>query len=405
MADEQRSLIQKLLQSESQAFIHGNAGSDPASLMLKFAQRTDIPVAECVDQIRSRAKAKLKLPTLWGNPDVLFPKPLSVEQSSSEITSTYKSSLFSGKRFLDLTGGFGVDAIGFARQFEVVDVVERNSWLCELMRHNAHQLGLNHIKVHQTEAEEFLKRASGEYDLIFIDPARRSESGAKVFRFEDCSPNIIELRERLLEIAPRVLVKASPMVDIAMAMKELEYVHKVWVVGTGNEVKEVLFELRRDATTDQYITPVELNDVGCPVLDIPGTTLHEEKSASPDFGEPETFLYEPWRVVLKAGFFKWLSPTLGLKKLHPHSHLYTSKKMVREFPGLIHKIEARSGAGKKELKALVPGGKANIKVRNYPATVAEIRKKTGIKDGGDLFLFFTTVVDGSTGGILTRKVS
>jgi 16S rRNA G966 N2-methylase RsmD len=374
---------------EALAFIQKHANQDPAALMLQAHRYPHLPVAELVQQIQGRQKALLKLPEWVNNPNILFPPTLSVEQSSSEITARFKASLVSGQLLVDLTGGFGVDSYIFSKKFKQVTYVERNPQLVDIVGHNFQRLGARNVNYHLAEAGDFLQAFAGEADCFYLDPARRDTANQKVHRLEDCEPDVLRLLPLLLQKSRSILLKTSPMLDIDQAIRSLRQVQAVWVVAVENECKEVLYLLQPGKENpDPDIHAVNLLREGQQVTF--SLRKGEEETLQPTYSDPLAYIYEPNAAILKAGGFKSVAKTFDLYKLHPSSHLYTSAELRSDFPGRIFQCQAVSRYDKKELRARVPNQKANITVRNFPDPVAAIRKKTGIKEGGDIYLFATT---------------
>ncbi len=383
--------IHELTLPEIQTFLREHLDTSPANLMLTASRYPQWPMADLAVQLKALQKARTKLPHWFATPGIVYPSTLSMEQCSSQATADFKASLMGGQTGVDLTGGFGVDSAALARAFSKWIYVERHSELCTIAQHNFKQLGLNHIEVVNREATSFIEQWPGKADCIYLDPARRDTAQQKVVQLEDCEPDVLTLLPLLLQKTERVLLKASPMLDIDRAVRQLQHVAKVWVVALDNECKEILFQLEADASTEPEIIAVHLQQ---------GKTDHvfsftktAEQYAAISMSAPQAYLYEPNAALLKAGAFKQTAIAFGLSKLHPHSHLYTSEEFAANFPGRTFKIVAVSKLDKKLLAAYAPEGKANITVRNFPLTVAEIRKKTGLKDGGSVYMFATTGPD------------
>lgn len=380
----------RLFTPEEKQFIQEHLHQDPATLMLQARRYPQLPVLELVQQIQARQKAAQKLPTWAHNPDTVFPVLLSVEQSSSEQTAAFKASLLSGKLLVDLTGGFGVDSLYFARHFEKVVHLEQNPELQEIAAYNFKLLGAGNIQSINTTAEEYLKAFTGKADVIYLDPARRGHQHEKLHLLQDCEPDVLHLLPLLFQKADAVLLKTSPMLDIDQAVEQLGCVSRLWVIAVQNEVKEVLYLLQAGAPapTEAARTAVNL------LAQAPAQTLDfsraSEEAATPRYTDPMQFVYEPNAAILKAGAFKTVAQKYDIGKLHPNSHLYTSAILVPDFPGRSFQCMAISRYHKKELLKHLPAKKANITVRNFPEPVAEIRRKTGIKEGGDIYLLFTT---------------
>jgi hypothetical protein len=295
----------------------------------------------------------------------------------------------------DLTGGLGVDCSFLARNFRKVDYVERQEVLCELARHNFPLLGLPQVTVHCADGVEYLQKME-PVDCLFLDPARRDSRGGKTVAIADCEPDVQKLEPLLVEKGRTVVVKLSPMLDIFSSLRELKYIRQIHVVAVNNECKELLVVLQKETKSpsegsgEVWISCEQAvnNFLAEPFV----FTYSQEKEAQcPLTDEVENYLYEPGASLLKAGPYRLLGARFGVKKLHANSHLYTSDALV-DFPGRRFRVLEVSGFGKKELKQLLQGvDKANLTVRNFPASVAELRKKWKLKEGGDVYLFATTL--------------
>jgi 16S rRNA G966 N2-methylase RsmD len=381
--------MEKFFSAEALSFLAAHADHDPATLMLQAHRYPSLPVAELVGQIQARQKAAAKLPRWVSDPEIVFPPSLSVEQASSEATARFKASLVQGGLLVDLTGGFGVDTFFFSERFDRVFYVERHPPLVSLVRHNLNRLGASNVTCHQGDAETFLEAFSGKADFFYLDPARRDTANQKVHLLEDCEPDVLRLAPLLLQKGQHVLLKTSPMLDLDQALRSLRHVQRVWVVAVENECKEVLYLMAQgEANPDPEIQAVNLLRDGRQVRF--SLRKADEESTGSRYSAPLNYIYEPNAAILKAGGFKSVGQAFGLFKLHPSSHLYTAAELRPDFPGRIFRCRAVSRYDKKELRTHVPGQKANITVRNFPDTVAGIRKKTGIKEGGDGYLFATT---------------
>ncbi|GGK60524.1 class I SAM-dependent methyltransferase [Rufibacter glacialis] len=389
------------LSPAERAFVEEHLSADPAHLVLQAKKWPGLDVPKLAQQIRARQKAKSKIPTWVANLDLLFPANLSVEQSSSELTAAYKAALVSGETLVDLTGGFGVDAYYFARRFKKVVYVEQQTELAGLAAFNFTQLEVKNITVEATDAEAFLATLEEPVDVLYLDPARRGQSQERVHLLQDCEPDVLRLLPLLLQKGRAVLLKTAPMLDIDLALQQLTNVAQAWVIAVQNECKEVLYLLKPEATGAPLLTAVHLRP------EKPEETLtftkNGEETAQVTFSEPQRYLYEPNTALLKAGAYKWLSQEYGVNKLHRNSHLYTSTELREAFPGRIFEIVAQPKAHAKELHQLLPGKKANITVRNYPLTVAQLREKVKLKDGGEDYLFATTDLHNKPILLLCRK--
>jgi hypothetical protein len=381
--------VMKHYTPEEKEFIQQHLHRSPAELMLQAGRYPNLPVAELVKQIQARQKAADKLPTWVSNPDAVFPVAVSVEQSSSEAAAAHKASLVSGRLLIDLTGGFGVDSFFFAKQFEHVVHVEQNRELSEVAAHNFKLLGAGNIETRHATAEEFLQSFEEKADVIFLDPARRGERAEKVHLLQDCEPDVLQLLPLLLSKANAVLLKTSPMLDIDLALAQLGRVAQVWTVALQNECKEVLY-LIDPSTIGMETQRHAINVLPNGEIQEISFTKSQEDQAPVTYADPQAYLYEPNSAILKAGAYRSVASQYGLQKLHPNSHLYTSDQFIPDFPGRAFACQGTGRYNKKEILARLPSRKANMTVRNFPESVADIRKKTGIKEGGTDYLFFTT---------------
>lgn len=373
---------------EEKDFIQQHLRRSPAELMLQAGRYPHLPVLELVKQIQARQKAADKLPTWATHPDVVFPTALSVEQTSSEATAAFKASLVKGKLLVDLTGGFGVDSFFFAKQYEQVVHVEQNRELSEIAAYNFKLLGAANIEALNSTAEDFLQNFTGHADVLYLDPARRSDRQEKVHLLQDCEPDVLQLLPLLFQKADAVLLKTSPMLDIELALEQLRFATQVWVIALHNECKEVLYLLQPQPATNPERHAVNLLPDGS--LQALTFTKEQEEQTAVRFADPKAYLYEPNTAILKSGAYRSVAIQYSLDKLHPNSHLYTSDRLIPDFPGRTFACQGVGRYHKKEMLARLPQRKANMTVRNFPESVADIRKKTGIKEGGEDYLFFTT---------------
>lgn len=382
-------------------FIQKNMEADLQQLLLSASKYPDIPVPFAVNQIAALRKVKTKIPS-WFLPELRFPPMVSVEQSSSELTARFKASLFSGGRMADLTGGMGVDSFFWAKSFEEVDYVEQSTEIAEAAKQNFSVLKQGNIKVHAQNAELFLDQTLNHYDLIYLDPARRDSHHNRVFQLADCQPDVIQLRDKLLARSNQVLVKTAPMLDISLALKQLGKVKKIWVVAAAGECKEVLYLMDNEGvipSSEVQVTAVSLSENPTRFQ----FKISEEVSAQIHFDLPQQYLYEPDAAVMKTGAFKIFGTHFGLSKLHPNTHLYTSSTLKENIPGRSFKIEAVVKYDPSTVKQILPVSKANIAARNFPDSPEQIRKKLKLTDGGDWYLFATTLADNSKKIIVCRK--
>lgn len=350
----------------------------------------DMPFA--IRQINGKQKIKLKIPTFYNNNNILYPVQLSLEQSSSESTANYKSSLCKGNRLIDLTGGFGVDCSFMSRNFEQAIYVERQAELCKLAVHNFIELGLDNIRVIHADTENYLVEMP-QVDWIYIDPARRSSAGKKVVLLSDCEPNVASISGLLLSKANQVLIKLSPMMDISAAVSELPNTAEIHIISIENECKEVLLLLDQKKHENRLIKTINFGRNNRQELF--SFYQNEETNAVANYSTTvQSYLYEPNTAIMKSGGFKLTSERFNLLKLHINTHLFTSSKLLLNFPGRVFEVQNTWKSSKKELKELIKKlPKANISTRNYPLSVEELRKKLKIKEGGENYLFACTLAN------------
>lgn len=384
--------IEKLLSPEVSNFIKQHKTADPKKLALKAHGKFDFPVGFLMDQIAGWQKAKKKLPYLAENEGVLFPPDLNMQQCSSEQTAVYKTSLLKYTSVLDLTGGFGVDTYFFAKQAKKTVYVERDAWLSSLVQHNFSTLGITNTTFYHGAAEAFLETTTEVFDVIYIDPARRDEQGGKVFKFVDCEPNIVALKEKLFSISDKILVKASPMIDITQGIRELEQVSKVWVISNKNECKEVLFLVEKGFEGTPKIVATEIATEK--IIEV-----RQQEAAPFPFSVPLKYLYDPIASIHKIGNYHLFlnrhretneervgSGNSPFFKLAPNTHLFTSEELINDFPGRVFEIKAVVPYNKKEVSKHLITQKANVFTRNFCDSPDQLKKKLGLKDGGDQFV-------------------
>ena len=340
-----------------------------------------------LQQIQSRQKAKSKLPSWYGNFDLLFPPPVSVEQASSELTASYKAALVAGGTLVDATGGMGVDSSFFAHRFQKVVYLEMQPNLVELARHNFEVLGLSNVEVWQNPDGSIDHLPDG--DCVFLDPSRR-DAGRRVFLLEECTPDLLNWWLRLRQKFGTILVKLSPMYDITSAVRALDGLAEIHVVAVAGEVKELLLLAKRENTEPLSVTCADLARDGAVRK---ATFPYDQRNRSIGCAaEVSRYLYEPAAPLMKAELMNAEAARCGLEKLHPHSHLYTAQVLVPDFFGRTFEVEAAFGMGKADLKAGLQGvTSADITVRNFPLREAELRKRLRLGAGGETTLFATTL--------------
>lgn len=385
-----------ILHKDVQQFITDNLKSDITKLIFKGSPFIDVSVQELANQIVAKQKSINKLPSWFSTENIYYPEKISIEQTSSEVTAKYKSKIVSGKNIIDITGGFGVDCFYFSEHFKVVTHCEINNNLSEIVKHNYQQLKKENITTFSGDGLQFLKDSEENFNCIYIDPSRRNDIKGKVFLLKDCLPNVPENIDFLFSKTNQILLKNSPILDITSAINELKFVKEIHVVALQNEVKEVLFLLEKN-----YEETIEIKTINIGKKEVQKFNFKE--NAFSNYSEPLNYLYEPNSAILKSGAFHQISRQLNVFKLHQHSHLYTSENKL-EFPGRVFKIINIIPYDKKKIGKLLPEKKANITTRNFPKTVDKIRKETKIKDGGDTYLFFTTINSNDLVVVFCKKI-
>lgn len=389
---------QSILSSELQDFINGNINADVNQLALQKNKFPNSDWNAILNQIAAKQRAKTKLPTWFNTKNIIYPSKISVEQTSSEKTAEYKSELVSGESLMDLSGGFGVDDFYFAQKMKQVGHCEINPELSQIVKHNFNQLKVNNIECFSGDSYDILKSKNTKLDWLYVDPSRRNETKGKVFMLKDCLPNVPENLDFYFGFAPNIMMKTAPLLDITAGLSELKNVKAIHIVALENEVKELLWILEKEYTKAIEMVTVNLLKNKNEVFSF---TLNTENQAS--FGLPQKYLYEPNAAIMKSGGFDMVSSQFALDKLHQHSHLYTSEALI-EFPGRRFIVENVIGYNKNEMKQFLENQKANITTRNFPDSVESIRKKWKIKDGGNLYCFFTTDVNNNKIVLLCSKL-
>jgi hypothetical protein len=370
--------MKNILKKEIQDYINANLSTDLHSLLLKKSPFPEVPMQEIVQQIKGKKVAQKKFNFLLKE-GVIFPPNLNLEQASSQATAEYKAENVSGKSFVDLTSGFGIDAYFLSQNFEEVFLVEQNRELLDIVQHNWKILGKNAIFFNNS-LENFLAENQRRFDLIYLDPARRDANKNKKFLLEDLSPNLLEIQENLLQTAPKILVKLSPLIDISYLISVLPNISEIQIIAVRNEVKEliVLLETEKSAVSPKInCTNLESEDA------VFSFNYQEEKEAIPKFFEPLKYLYIPNNSVLKSGGFNVLAQKCNLEKLAPNTHFYTSDNFKENFPGRVLEVEIINSSQIKK------GENYNIISKNHPLSPEEIKKKYKIKDGGSRYLICT----------------
>ena len=370
-------------------FVKAHENEDTARLLMSAARYPSVDMPAAVQQIEGLRSAREKWPGLLACEEFVYPPRLNREQSSSEATARYKASIFSSgdcqlSAIADLTGGMGIDTLAFAKVAEHVDYVERDAQLCALMEHNLRALGVPNVSVHCADSLEWLAANSTPFTALFVDPARRDAAGRKVAGFDDCTPNILGHLPLLLSRCGTLIVKASPMIDLGLACRQLGSVADVHVVELRGECKEVLFVCRHDAAEPT----IHCVTVGSE----PFSFTRAEESAAPVSLTDRVwrYLYEPSAALMKGGPYRLLAQRYGLAMLDASTHLYTADALVEGFPGRVFRVLHEVKAARKAVAEALPGGKAHVVTRNYPVAAAELQRRLGLREGGELFLVAAT---------------
>ena len=389
-----------ILNKNIQDFISKNSGTSITKLAL---QKNPFPEVEWIlilNQIEAKGKAKDKLPTWFSTENIIYPSKISVEQTSSEKTAAYKASLISGKTLIDLTGGFGVDDYYFSKKFKVVAHCEINEELSAIVKHNFEQLKIENCTFYADDSANILNESEPDFkwDWIYIDPSRRNDAKGKVFMLKDCLPNVPESLDFYFEKTDSILIKTAPLLDISAGLSELKFVKNIHIIALENEVKELLFEIHNHYSGGITIKTANILKDKTETFEF---ILRE--LVYPSYHLPQKFLYEPNSAIMKSGGFDEVSTIFKIDKLHKHSHLYTSDELI-DFPGRTFEIEKVISYSKNDMKVELLNQQANVTTRNFPETVENIRKKWKIKNGGNLYCFFTTDKNDHKIVLICRKI-
>ena len=389
-------------------FVKEHRNNDVRLLALQARRDGDVDLPWALDQIQGWQTARRKLPTWAGIDGIVYPPHLSMEQCSSEQTALYKCGIMDSlpvachETLIDLTGGFGVDFSFMATRAKHAVYIERLEHLCDTARHNFPLLGLNHVTVTHAVAEDVLSNLDTipASTLLYLDPARRDDNSSRTYAIADCTPNVLEMKDRLLEVAHHVLIKLSPMLDWHKAVSDLgDRVAQVHIVSAGNECKELLILMRADHEGKSSIHCV--ND-GQKVCYVP--SQDDDRVAIATDSDEASYLYEPNASIMKAGCFGVLTQRYAVKALAVDSHLFVSNQAIPDFPGRCFTVMAATSMNKKELAKAIKGiTRANVAVRNFPMTAQQLRQRLRLQDGGDCYIFGTTRADGHRMIYLCKK--
>ena len=413
-----------LINEKTWEFVRQHANDDVRKLALQGAKDAEVDLQMALQQIAGRQTARRKLPSWAEVEGVIYPPHLNMEQCSSEQTARYKSQIAGkGESMVDLTGGLGVDFYWMSQGFSQRTYVEQNELLCAIAQENFRRLGSS-CCVCCCDTATYLTEMP-HVSLAFLDPARRNEHGGRTYSIEDCTPNILELLPLLVQKADRILLKLSPMLDWRKAISDLEKaspngafkVAEVHIVSVDNECKELLLLLSKEQTDGLRVVCVNgassftfLPSVGM-FSSQAGNNLFPvwEYLTDSDLADSPLNLYEPNASIMKAGCFAELEAQFPVQQISVNSHLFLSSDEINDFPGRKFKILSISSMNKQEIKkkfseSLVPMESANIAVRNFPMSADQLRKKLKLKDGGDTYIFATTLASGEHKLFFCRKI-
>ena len=385
--------IKALFEPSVQKFILQNIDADIRELAFKAQGKFDLPLGFLLDQINGRQKAKKKLPTWYKNNQIVYPIDLSMQQCSSETSAELKTKdIPNGKVCIDLGGGFGIDTYYLAKKFSQVIYVEQNKELCDIVAHNCAVFGIKNVRTINLSAEEYINGLQKKVDLIFLDPARRDENQNRIVQFEDCSPNIVKIKDELKEKASHLLIKASPIIDIRLAHQQLPEFKGTQVIGINNECKEVLFH-----------TYTHLPEIRCAhnsLGKLQEYTFENKRETIPSFSEIDKYIYEPNVTIRKAQKQDELGEQFDLKKLFKNGSLFTSSELKEGFPGRVFKIE-KELTSKKEILKLK---NAEVIAKNFPLTATDFKKKHKLGSSSSKFILAFTDYLGKKNLLLCSKV-
>ena len=400
------------METKLEEFIREHRHDDVRQLALQAARYPDIDMQQALQQIAGWQTACTKLPEWAATDGIIYPPRLSMEQCSSEATAKYKAKVLdpSPSTVIDLTGGFGVDFSYMARGFQKAVYVERQPHLCEAARHNFQLLGLENAEVVCGDGVEYLKNLPSPFNAqspltIYLDPARRDENGKKTYAISDCTPDVVALKDLLLEKAGRVMIKLSPMLDWHKAVDDLGEVVEVHIVSVDNECKELLLVLAKNPAAPLRVVCANIrHDTETELFEFFPSNDNLSIPLFPTLRERD-FLYEPNASIMKAGCFAEVAHRFGVQPTGSNSHLFLSPQFIPDFPGRKFQIEKVTSMNKKELKHVIGGlTKANITVRNFPLSVAELRKRLKLADGGDTYIFATTLGEKDHVLLITKQI-
>ncbi len=385
----------------TEQFIHDHLTADVRTLALS-AHPDGVDMQYALTQISGWQAARVKIP-LWAATDgIVYPKHLSLEQCTSQYIAQYKASavkelIGNDFKMADITGGFGVDCYFISKSASHTFYNEMSIELCDCARTNYKALGRPEIEISCGTAEEFISRLEPDsLDLIYLDPARRGDAGRKLISISDCQPDTVALQDDLLRIAPNVMVKLSPMLDVSRALKELRHVSHVLIIGLEGECKEITLLMQRGFDAEPTLTAVDIKADGTPESAVSSVKSADAALPLPIADaallQPGTYISEPSAPYMKSALFRTIAAKTGTTLLHPDTHLFWSKEKPESFPGRTFRIEGIIPFDKRSLSALTKS-QANLSVRNFPESAPKLQQRLKLRDGGSRYLIATTLSD------------
>lgn len=381
-------------------WIQQHEGEPVSEVALRYSNKKDLPLTYLLHQLKGRQMAKQKLPSWYANTDVIYPDGLILEQCSSEATAQFKSLFAQQKTVLDLTGGLGVDSLAFASVAKKVIYAEPDAHRCAVAKNNFNTFQRSNLEVRCGDAATLLEEGiAKDVELIYVDPSRRSESGKKIFRIEDLQPNVIALKNKLLEHGAHVILKLAPMLDISEGIRQLPETYRVDVLSWKGECRELLFHLKKEGTPPQIL---------CHDLDgnAPALTFDYYKAAQLplSISDPKKYIYEPNASIRKAGAWKSMCDQYPVSLLHANTHLFTADEKII-FPGRCFELVEVMPYKKEMILAKLAGRCAQMVFYNFPEEPVKVKKKLNVKSGEPLYLFFVSLQEGGASVLLTEFVS
>jgi 16S rRNA G966 N2-methylase RsmD len=384
-----------------QKYISSHIKTDVKALALKQNPFPDLPWQWVLQQISGKQKCAKKHPAISTHENIIYPTSLSIEQTSSEATAAYKSQLIKGDTLIDLTGGWGIDCYYFSKHLPHVTHCELDADLSAIVKHNFNTLGCNNITTIAGDSIAYLQQTNGSFGTIYLDPARRDQNKKKVFLLSDCTPDVTDIITLLKAKSQRIIIKASPLLDIKGTLQQLPDISEIHIVAVDNEVKELLFIIDTQiVASNTHIHTTNITKEGMVSYNHP----IQEDAHTTYASELGKYLYLPNASIMKSGLFNSIANDFQLAKLHAHSHLYTSDSIAENFPGHIYEIN-ESYVYQKSNYTILKGLKSNISIRNFPITVEELIKKHKLQNGGNTFTFFTTNAHQEKIVIHTKKIN